>query len=409
MSRNRQTYIFGLLIAMTALLLSACIAPIQPAPADSGEQMTDAPASSELTVEQLGNATYSGIYDESVTLTDGLYEGEPFVEGGASRPTVQLIEDTVLYGDLNGDGVDDAAMLLVENSGGSGVFTYLGAQINQDGQPVDAGTVLLGDRTQIQSGVIEDGQIVIDMVTQGPQDAMCCPTLKLRTSYAVQDGTLAEVGSEEMGTVSLDDLMGTSWVLTQLAPDQPPAPGTEITASFADGMISGSAGCNNYNAAVSSDGGQTLTVGPAASTMMACPDPAMAQETAYLTALQGATQWSYLIGQLVISTMGEDGSYGTLYYEPASSPADDSAAGAGGSNVIDVTYACADGVTIEAVFDNDAQTVTVTLPDGTLELPQVVSASGARYSDGTTTFWTKGDGAFVQVNDETVIDDCVAQ
>ena len=319
MSRNRQTYIFGLLIAMTALLLSACIAPIQPAPADSGEQMTDAPASSELTVEQLGNATYSGIYDEPVTLTDGLYEGEPFVEGGAARPTVQLIEDTILYGDLNGDGVDDAAMMLVENSGGSGVFNYIGAQINQDGQPVDAGTVLLGDRTQIQSGVIEDGQIVIDMVTQGPQDAMCCPTLKLRTSYAVQDGTLAEVGSEEMGTVSLDDLMGTSWVLTQLAPDQPLAPDTEITASFADGMISGSAGCNNYNAAVSSDGGQTLTVGPAASTMMACPDPAMAQETAYLTALQGATQWGYVIGQLVISYMGDDGSYGTLYYTAASS------------------------------------------------------------------------------------------
>ncbi len=178
MSRNRQTYIFGLLIATTALLLSACIAPILPA--DSGEQMPDAAASSELTVEQLGNATYSGIYDEPVTLTDGLYEGEPFVEGGAARPTVQLIEETILYGDLNGDGVADAAMILVENSGGSGVFNYVGAQVNQDGQPVDAGIVLLGDRTQIQSAVIEEGQLVIDMVTQGPEDAMCCPTLKLR-------------------------------------------------------------------------------------------------------------------------------------------------------------------------------------------------------------------------------------
>ena len=66
-------------------------------------------------------------------------------------------------------------------------------------------------------------------------------------------------------------------------------------------------------------------------------------------------------------------------------------------------------MTIEVVFDNDARTATVTLPDGTLELPQVEAASGARYSDGTTTFWTKGDEAFVQVNDETVISDCVAQ
>ncbi len=220
---------------------------------------------------------------------------------------------------------------------------------------------------------------------------------------------MVEVGSEEMGTVSLDDLMGTSWVLTQLAPDQPPAPDTEITASFADGMISGSAGCNNYNAAVSSEGGQTLTVGPAASTMMACPDPAMAQETAYLTALQGATQWSYVIGQLVISYMGEDGSFGTLYFASADGEMDDSAASQEGMSIINVTYACADDVTIEAVFDNDVRTATVTLPDGTLELPQVESASGAKYSDGTTTFWTKGDEAFVQVNDETVISDCLAQ
>ena len=151
---KRRASLLGLLIAVFALVLSACIAPVEPAQAPSDEQMPAAADSSELTIEQLGNATYGGIYDEPVTLTDGYYEGEPFVEGGASRPIVQLIEDTVIYGDLNGDGIDDAAMLLVENSGGSGVFTYVGAQLNQDGQPVDAGTVLLGDRTQIQSAVI---------------------------------------------------------------------------------------------------------------------------------------------------------------------------------------------------------------------------------------------------------------
>jgi membrane-bound inhibitor of C-type lysozyme/heat shock protein HslJ len=409
MSKKRQSYSFGLLIATAALLLSACIAPIEPVPTDSSEQVTETVDTSALTVEQLGNATYSGIYEEPVTLSEGLYEGEPFVEGGASRPTVQLIVETILYGDLNADGVDDAAMMLVENSGGSGVFNYIGAQLNQDGQPVDAGTILLGDRTQIQSAAIEDGQIVINMVTQGPEDAMCCPTLKLRTSYSVQDGALAEVGSQEMGTVSLDDLMGTNWVLTELAPDQPLVPDTEITASFVDGTLTGSAGCNNYNAAVSSDGGQTLTVGPAASTMMACPDPIMTQEIAYLTALQGATQWGYVTGQLVISYMGEDGSFGTFYFASADGETEGGTNEESGSNVIDVTYACADDVTIEAVFDNDTRTATVTLPEGTLDLPQVEAASGARYSDGTTTFWTKGDEAFVMVDDETVISDCLAQ
>jgi len=174
-------------------------------------------------------------------------------------------------------------------------------------------------------------------------------------------------------------------------------------------QIAGSAGCNSYNAAVSSEGGQSLTVGPTMSTMMACSDPIMAQETAYLTALQSAVQWSYFIGQLAITYQNEDGSIGVLDYAPASESMaangeDDSAAGAN-----EFTYLCANDVTIMATFDNDNRTATVTLPDGTQTLPQVEAASGAKYSDGTTTFWTQGDDAFVQVNDETVIDDCTVQ
>jgi len=283
----------------------------------AAESMSDEVAmAGELTTDQLANATYSGIYDEPVTLTDGVYEGEPFVEGGAARPTVTLVPMTA-FGDLNGDGVDDAAVLLSENSGGSGVFTYLAAVVNDNGQPVNAGTVMLGDRVQIKSMVIENEQIEIEMITQGPNDPMCCATLKVRQTYALQDGQLAETGAEEQGNVSLNDLMGTNWTLVDFNLDNDPVQGdTMITAAFADGNVSGSAGCNNYNAAVSSDGGQALTVGPAISTMMACEEPAMSQETKYLTALQGAMQWSYYLGNLAITYQTEDGNVGTLVYMP---------------------------------------------------------------------------------------------
>nr|WP_113869093.1 MliC family protein [Brenneria salicis]NMN91874.1 membrane-bound inhibitor of C-type lysozyme [Brenneria salicis ATCC 15712 = DSM 30166]RBP58335.1 membrane-bound inhibitor of C-type lysozyme [Brenneria salicis ATCC 15712 = DSM 30166]RLM29339.1 lysozyme inhibitor [Brenneria salicis ATCC 15712 = DSM 30166] len=39
-------------------------------------------------------------------------------------------------------------------------------------------------------------------------------------------------------------------------------------------------------------------------------------------------------------------------------------------------------------------------------LPQVVSASGAKYSDGTYTFWSKGNQAFVQRGERVIVDDC---
>jgi len=58
-------------------------------------QERDAPESAVtmLTEKQLANATYEGIYDGSVTLKDGEYLGDPFAEGGASRPSVQLVDN----------------------------------------------------------------------------------------------------------------------------------------------------------------------------------------------------------------------------------------------------------------------------------------------------------------------------
>lgn len=42
--------------------------------------------------------------------------------------------------------------------------------------------------------------------------------------------------------------------------------------------------------------------------------------------------------------------------------------------------------------------VEIALPGRTISLPQVVSASGARYTDGQTLFWNKGDTAQFEMN-----------
>ncbi|MCG8155729.1 MliC family protein [Brenneria goodwinii] len=39
-------------------------------------------------------------------------------------------------------------------------------------------------------------------------------------------------------------------------------------------------------------------------------------------------------------------------------------------------------------------------------LPQVASASGVKYSDGTYTFWSKGNHAFIQRGERVIVDDC---
>ena len=93
------------------------------------------------------------------------------------------------------------------------------------------------------------------------------------------------------------DLSGTSWevigynngkqaVTSVLA-------GTALTAEFGmDGTLSGNSGCNTYSGSYTVNGNQ-ITIGPLASTRMACGEPAgvMEQESQYLAALQSAATY----------------------------------------------------------------------------------------------------------------------
>lgn len=73
-------------------------------------------------------------------------------------------------------------------------------------------------------------------------------------------------------------------------------PGTTITATFDDvaGIVSGNAGCNTYTGTLTPTT-MAFTVGPIASTLMFCAEPAgvMDQETAYLTALAGTNGYRW--------------------------------------------------------------------------------------------------------------------
>lgn len=59
---------------------------------------------------------------------------------------------------------------------------------------------------------------------------------------------------------------------------------TTITAEFADGQVSGSAGCNIYFGSYELEG-NNLTFGELGSTRMACTEPVMAQENRFLAAM----------------------------------------------------------------------------------------------------------------------------
>jgi len=101
-------------------------------------------------------------------------------------------------------------------------------------------------------------------------------------------------------------LPGTKWNLTYLVDGarqskSPLLANTQITLIFgADGNLSGNAGCNQYNGSYQVNGNQ-ITIGPLISTMMACPQETMQQESTYLIALQSATSFEQSAQQLIIT------------------------------------------------------------------------------------------------------------
>lgn len=100
------------------------------------------------------------------------------------------------------------------------------------------------------------------------------------------------------GSVATDTLSGT-WMLAILN-GKPPLADTAITLVFdKGGRIAGSGGCNRYAAGITLEG-TALKIGQAISTRMACPEPVMAQESAYLQALAKVSGFATEEGALVL-------------------------------------------------------------------------------------------------------------
>lgn len=102
-------------------------------------------------------------------------------------------------------------------------------------------------------------------------------------------------------------LEGATWRLTQVVhadgqlhavPDS-----VETTATFAEGVVSGSGGCNRYTTGYTVKDGK-LTIGMAASTMMACPEPQTAVEQPFMAALAATMAYKIEDGQLSLLDAG---------------------------------------------------------------------------------------------------------
>jgi hypothetical protein len=148
---------------------------------------------SPLMMEMLQNAEYQTTnYPQKFKLTSGIYFRPPPVKGESQENWFTELAAPVVFGDLNNDGLEDAAVILRSRAGGTGVSVDLAAVINDDGKAVNVASRYLGDRIQVKSGFIQDGIITLDLLIHGPNDGLCCPSLPLTWSWMVVNDNLVQ-------------------------------------------------------------------------------------------------------------------------------------------------------------------------------------------------------------------------
>ena len=169
--------------------IPACKAALQENQPDEKEPRGDS-AKQSLTIKELQNAEYRSKWSTKgkVKLSDGIYRER--VMPDSTTELVIKLSDRIAFGDLNGDGVEDAAIILVSDPGGSGTFYDLAAVINSRGKAKHVAGAFLGDRVKVEGLRVGSGKIVVKMVTHRSTDPMCCPSLKVEQAYGLQGDEL---------------------------------------------------------------------------------------------------------------------------------------------------------------------------------------------------------------------------
>jgi hypothetical protein len=138
-----KTKSFMAISLLLACLLSACAG-------SAGATLSPTATTQSSIAEALPNSKYliDCTSSGNAQLKDGSFE-EQAAPGSASFIKVQLGQQS--FGDINGDGLEDAAVTLIADTGGSGTFTYLALVVNDNGTARPLPAVLLGDRIEVKS------------------------------------------------------------------------------------------------------------------------------------------------------------------------------------------------------------------------------------------------------------------
>ncbi len=309
MKRLASLSLLWITIAVTGCERAAEPDPATPRPAP-GRTPTDVPVETPTgtpTLNELRNATYTGLRLSTmpVTLTSGLWQS-PGEGVEAGQVTVHLMRDFLVTGDLDGDGTEEAVVLVAERGGDAGNFIHLAVVRRIDDGLRNVATLLLGDRVELRSGRISDGRLLLDVVQAGSDDAACCPGELATRPFRLVDGALVEAAPEQVGRLSLATLAGPRWVLRQWDLREPLEDTTAAPAFRVSGdRLEGFTGCNAFTATtVAGDLPGDLSITEIVTGETACSEAIQAVEQRFTEQLVTASRYRFLNGRLGLVYQG---------------------------------------------------------------------------------------------------------
>ena len=190
-----QKALAGIVIVFLALLAIVFYFGAQPPPAPvSIKEAT----TTTFTPSGAKDTTYM-IEGQSVKLSGGIARHE-VAPGSASTMTIKVFGEPTL-GDVNGDGQNDAALILMQEGSGSGTFYYLAVAYSSTTGIIGTNALLLGDRISPQTLEIRNNEIIANYATRKSDEPMTAsPAQSVSLHARLKDGVLMDVTKEVTST-----------------------------------------------------------------------------------------------------------------------------------------------------------------------------------------------------------------
>ncbi|QQS41566.1 MAG: hypothetical protein IPM63_01050 [Acidobacteriota bacterium] len=132
-----------------------------------------------------------------ITVSNGEFYEEKEVDGYTDRRFFSVSGFT--YGDLDGDGKDEAVVISVCNTGGTGNFTEAYVFTWRGGEAKRIVTLEGGDRAYggLREIRIVDRKMIVEASDPGEMGGACCPEEVVTRTYRLKGNSLEEIGKPE--------------------------------------------------------------------------------------------------------------------------------------------------------------------------------------------------------------------